>query len=468
MPRVSTVGCLLICLFATNAFAQMGGMGGGGAGAPTAPDKQKFRDLMMQKGGPKFRRESGDKVVTEVRIVGNKEIPTERITELLQTRRDGFYEYDKVLADVRRLNEFQAFSRVRESVEETPGGVVVTFTVEEHALISNLIFLGNLAMTDRELKGRAGIAKGDPISPIAIESTRRRLLDYYHEEGFSQVYIEAFVGFDGKPEENMPPDPNAVIFRINEGEKERIDSIKFVGNSIVSSGRLAKIIESRDPTLGVIRYMGNVASFDKLESDKQTLTNYYRSLGYLTARVDRVIEYDESLKWMSVTFLIEEGPQYTVNKIHVVGNKFIAEESLRNDLKLKEGMPFNQTDMTMDVNDITYSYGSLGFIYAEVDADLRFIEAENQVDVTYRIEEGDRWKIGRILVQIDGEPNLMRESTMLNLLDLVEGQYIDRRTLEINRARLERSQLLETNPAFADPPELKVVPQDGKPIGGDR
>ena len=41
-----------------------------------------------------------------------------------------------------------------------------------------------------------------------------------------------------------------------------------------------------------------------------------------------------------------------------------------------------------------------------------------------------------------------------------EGDWIDRRTLELNRRRLERSQLLETNPQVADPPDIKVVPRD--------
>ena len=36
---------------------------------------------------------------------------------------------------------------------------------------------------------------------------------------------------------------------------------------------------------------------------------------------------------------------------------------------------------------------------------------------------------------------------------------LDRRTLELNRRRIERSQLLETNPQIAEPPDIKVVPR---------
>ena len=35
----------------------------------------------------------------------------------------------------------------------------------------------------------------------------------------------------------------------------------------------------------------------------------------------------------------------------------------------------------------------------------------NVVDLVYEIAEGDRWKVGEIRVNIDGEPHLMRETS---------------------------------------------------------
>jgi outer membrane protein insertion porin family len=335
-------------------------------------------------------------------------------------------------------------------------------------LISKVIFHGNKRMGDRELRGRAGIVKDDPLNESAIESTRRRLLDYYREEGFNQATIQAVIGTEGNPVNNIAADENAVVFRISEGERERIRKINFTGNSIVSGERLSKIIASRDPFFKVGYYIGNTADLQKIENDVLLLTEYYRNLGYLTAQVDRTLEYDETLKWMDITFIIKEGPRYRVNEIRIVGNRFIDTASLQANLNLKEGEFLNGTMMNTDVTDITYAYGSLGFIYSEVTPELRWLEgAENEVDVVYKIEEGDRWKVGQIFVKIEGEPNLMRETTMLNYLDLVEGQYIDRGLLEMNRRRLVRSELLETNPVVADPPELLVVPRNRDEFGGD-
>jgi outer membrane protein insertion porin family len=49
---------------------------------------------------------------------------------------------------------------------------------------------------------------------------------------------------------------------------------------------------------------------------------------------------------------------------------------------------------------------------------------------------------------------------MLNMLELREGDFVDRRLLEIGRRRLQSSQLLEVNPQIADPPDIIVQPTD--------
>ena len=47
------------------------------------------------------------------------------------------------------------------------------------------------------------------------------------------------------------------------------------------------------------------------------------------------------------------------------------------------------------------------------------------------------------------------------MLNMREGDYINRAALETGKNVLQRSQLLESNPQVADPPDIKVVPRDG-------
>jgi len=433
-------------------FGGVGGMPGGGANAPSTDIKPKFREHLFSQDGLPIRRERGDALVADVTIVGNQAISTHAILQKINTRKDRFYDYETVLGDIRRLNDMGSFDHVTFELDERADGIAVKFLVRERPAISRVIFHGNRGMSDRELLGRAGLNPTDPRSEFSIESARRRLVDFYQEEGFNQVSIQTHVGLED--------DPGVVIFRINEGPLERIRNIRIQGNTILSQARLKNIIKSRGPMLGVVRYGGNKADLSVVNRDVNVLAAAYHNLGFLTATVGRRFEYDQSGKWMNVTFVINEGPRFRVHDIQIVGNQFVTTDSLRERLELSPGDMFDGTIMRRDVGELIYGYGELGFIYADVEPRTVMRDEANEVDLIYKIIEGDRWKIGEIKVNIEGEPHLMRETTMLNLIDLREGDFIDRRTLELNTMRIERSQLLETNPQVAEPPDIKVVPRD--------
>lgn len=451
------MGCgfgLVVALAAPRAEAQLGGLGGGGAaggaGAPTVEEKPRFREHVHSVDGLALRREEGDAIVGSVRVIGNRRIPTNRILQEIQTRKNRFYDRETVLADIRRLRDMGPFDFVTFEVDEQPDAVSVTFTVDERPVITNVWMHGNRALNDRELITRGGVNKDDPMSEFAIESARRRLIDYYHEEGFNQAAIETTIG--------VRDDPSAVVFRINEGPKERVSGITISGSTIVSEARLKKVIVSRGPMAGVIPYLNNTFVVRKINDDVKVLAEYYHDLGFLTATVGRHWSYDESGKWVTVHFVVNEGPRFTVNEIQIIGNQFVTEESIRERLMLKPGDLYDGKQHRIDVGEVVYGLGELGFAFAEVEPQTVMLDEGNRVNLVYQVDEGDRWRIADIRVNIKGDPHLMRESTMLNLVNLREGSWVNLRELEVNRSRLVRSQLFESNPQVADPPDIKLVP----------
>lgn len=436
-----------------------GGLGGPGGGAPEAEARPSFRDHVNSFDDLGIHREKGDVLVASIQISGNQNIATNTIMQQLRTRKGRYYEYETVLSDVRRLNDMGSFDLVTFDTEPvtndngTPG-MIVRFRVRERAMVSRVIMHGKRGVNERELLSRAGINAGDPLNEFAIEAGRRRLLDFYRDKGFNQVSVEHSVG--------LGDDPSVVIYRINEGDKERISEIKISGNTIVKSARLKKVISSRSSIAKVVSYINNTANLDTINADVDVLAQYYHDLGFLTATVGRTIQYDETGKWLTVHFVINEGPRYSINEIQIVGNQFITEESIRSRLTLQPGDDFNGTIHRRDVTEVSYGYGEQGFIYAEVEPQTILLDGENKVDLVYQVSEGDRWKAASIRVNIEGDPYLMKERTMLNMVDLREGSWINLRSLELNRARLVRSQLFETNPQVADAPDIQVVPLDSR------
>ena len=66
-------------------------------------------------------------------------------------------------------------------------------------------------------------------------------------------------------------------------------------------------------------------------------------------------------------------------------------------------------------------------MFADVQADLRFLEEPGQLDVVYRIKEGDVFSVSEINVHIAGEFPHTKQTVVLSRVSLRPGDIIDTR-----------------------------------------
>ena len=117
---------------------------------------------------------------------------------------------------------------------------------------------------------------GDAADPFAVENGRRKIEEYYQKKGYSKVRVTVLEG-------NKPGDLRAV-FVVNEGPRQRIFWVNFVGNNFVSTARLKTQIDSHPPYLYL--FSGEVDR-KQIDEDVKKLTAYYRGFGFFHARVSR-------------------------------------------------------------------------------------------------------------------------------------------------------------------------------------
>ena len=105
---------------------------------------------------------------------------------------------------------------------------------------------------------------------------------------------------------------------------------------------------------------------------RKSLEAYYRGLGFWHARIsDPIYEYNEKMNWVTITFVIDEGPRFKIRDISIVGNTKFPTEALLADLKLKCNDYFNQAQMNADVRSLTDKYGCVGYVFTDIKADPR-------------------------------------------------------------------------------------------------
>ena len=399
---------------------------------------------------PSTAVESGPPVV-EVRIIGNETVSEDKVLSHLRTRVDRVYDPELLQGDKRRLASSGLFSDVRIFTQQTPQGIVVTFEVIERPTIRYIQFIGNRGISDRTLLKQAGLKVGDALNFYGIEEGRRKIEDYYHTKGFPKA--EVFI------EEGNSPEHRGAVFNIAEGPLQRVGKVEFIGNEWVSGDRLmagAKL-ESKP---GILYYLfrGKVDA-DKIATDQERLTAYYRSFGFFKAEIAAEKEYDEANKWLTLRWIINEGPRFVVRDVSVAGNEIYGANDLQQMLKLTSGNYFDQGKMEADVNDLRDLYGGNGYIFADVKAEPRFsFEQPGELDLVYNITEGEQFRVGRINVHIAGEFPHTRESVVLDRLSVRPGDIVDIREVRASERRLKSSQLFENDPAGGKAPRVVIRP----------
>lgn len=444
---------LSVVLLACRSAAAQGMMGGMAPQPGPGSQQPDFASRLRSEGGPQYLPADGtQQLVTAVQVVGHETVPLSKIQSLLRTRKDRLFDPDAVKADVRRLVSSGLFRNVRTYTEPLAGGVRVTFEVFERSSIRYVKYIGNRGVSDKALGRESGLKVGDTLNVYAVEEGRRKLEEYYQSKGFPKTTVSIFEG-------DQPQD-RGVVYVISEGQLERIGSVKFIGNdpALATDARLKTQIKSKPGYLWYL-FRGRVDR-SQIDADVERLTAYYRSLGYFKARVSRELQYDTSGRWLELTFVIDEGPQYEVQSVSIAGCQRFATDELLGQLKLQSGDKFNLAKMNSDVNTLRDLYGAHGHIFADVKADPRFREEPGKLDLVYNVEEGGVFRVGQINVHIEGDHPHTRQSTVLNRMSLQTGDTIDIREVRASERRLKASQLFENDPAQGISPQIVIRPPD--------
>jgi len=397
-------------------------------------------------------------VVSEIIFNGNRRIPAHHLTRNMGTRPGRYFDPDRLQEDVDKLWRMPEISRINGPyIQNTPAGVQITIEVVERNLIQEVKFVGNRELTDRKLRKECGLEEGAPLDVYQIRSAKSRIEELYKSKGFPRTQVEVLEGGESAD--------SSVIFLIHEDQKQRIWKSEFEGNSIASDARLRSLIESKP---GILKLFGGLVKRDEIERDILTLTNYYRSLGFFNARIGREVQESNDGRWITIRFIIHEGPRYKVRNVMFWGNQVFESDQLVRLTKLKpdnDKMPeFNVAKMNADVVALRDLYGGQGYVFADVEAEPRFLEEPGMLDIVYKINEGKQYRVGDVNVYFEGNYGVTQREVVLNRLSLRPGDLIDVREIRNSERRLGAAQIFADPTVGAPGPKIVVRPPELKDL----
>src|SRR5262249_3295680 len=327
----------------------------------------------------------------------------------------------KIDADVKSLMKTNWFSQVDAYFDESPpksGKYALIFTVREMPVLTHVEFKGRTAIRLKEIEDTTGLKKGNRADPMRTRNAVHSIYRLYKEKGYDLAEVELLEGGN--------PGDTKVVMRIFEGPKVKLGSIDFVGNQFATDAQLKTHITSRKPILGLFgRYQEGM-----LDEDRQKLIDYYQGQGFFEAQVTPVTRSRANPGEIDLTFVVHEGPRYSVRKVILEGNSKLKTDKLMEDIELHSGKPYLLTVREGDKNRILIKYNEIGCIDTEVSVEPRFTSERGVVDLLYKISEGEPYLLGEL--EINGNDRtkdnvIRREAVQAGLLP---GEILDKNRIE--------------------------------------
>ena len=392
--------------------------------------------------------------VLAVRIAGNRRIKESEVMRFIKVQPGQPYDSRTVRDDVRRLYGTKWFHNVRTSTQPGPGGIYLTYQLAERPTVEEILFIGNRYASDAKLLKESGLKVGDSLNVYNVHEAKRKIEEFYQKKGMPETEIEIAEG--------ERPQDHRVVFLVHEGQVMKVWTVEFDGNdeSVISDGRLLTLVKCHSRYVALV--LKKKVDLKVIEQDVERLTAYYRSLGYFRARVSRELEWDKSRRWLTVRFVIDEGPRYRIRDVRIAGATKFDSADLLQRLELKPGDYFSLASLKRDQRILADVYGSEGYIFNDVDASPRFLENPGELDLVYEIQEGDRFQVGKINVHIRGETPHTKRTVALNRISLRPGDIIDIRKVRASESRLKASSIFYGQGQKVEPPRIEIRPLDGE------
>ena len=292
-----------------------------------------------------------------------------------------------------KLYALEYFDRIEPSITSANANqseVIINFNVIERPVVGRINFSGNSGLRTRELSNVIHTRVNDFINQAKIRVDIEAIKNLYIEKGYPNIIVNA--------EESTARDGSVTVtFRITEQDRISISRIEFQGNSRFSTSTLRSQLSLKQKSLI------NDGAFQeaKLLADIDSIIMYYNDRGYIDAvvrDVTRSYEPDEKGINLILTFMIEEGSQFTFGGITFEGNVIFTTEQLSKLVTSKTGDILNASKLEMDLMNIADLYFENGYIFNSINRIPVRDSQNNILSVNVQIVERNRAYIENIII----------------------------------------------------------------------
>ena len=323
-------------------------------------------------------------LVRKVELVGNDEIDTKDLNELVLIKPPEFYNPKNVFESVKAMKasyvekgHYSATIEPDLQVDERNEATLsFKITEGEQVLIDAIRFEGNTILSDKDLlkgiqtKARwifSFLTDRGAYNEEMLQNDLAIISDMYFNKGYVKVKVK-------QPDVSIIEDGKYldILIEITEGDRYSVGSIDVQGELIAEKETLMDLNQLR---------VGGVFSREVLRESMMALNGYYADRGYAYVNVVPLTDLDELNNKIAIKYDIEKGSEVFIGRIEIFGNTVTVDKVIRREIALAEGDRFNASDIT----DSRRRINNLGF-FEEVTLNTRKGDDDQTMDIAVDVK----------------------------------------------------------------------------------
>jgi outer membrane protein insertion porin family len=393
-------------------------------------------------------------LIKSIEIKGLRRIDENAVKAKITQRPGEPISQEKTNEDIKNIFKMGYFEDVRAEIELFEGGIKLIYVVKEKPTIVKIDFQGNREFSDAKLKEKIAITPGAMADAVLIQDNANKLRAFYEEEGYWLSRIVPVI-------KTISPAEVSLTYLINEGPKVKIKKIIIEGNKAISTNKIKKTMETKEWWLFSFITSSGYYKKDRMDTDTDKIKDLYFNNGYIKVAVgEPKIQLTDNKKGMVITILISEGDQYRVSSVEFSGNKIFGDDEIRKKITITPGEPFSKETLRKDILSISELYSENGYALITITPDLIPDESKKLVKVVLKIDEGAKYKIGRI--EISGNTKT-RDKVIRREISFDEGDTFNSALIKRSYEKINNLNFFEKVDMVPKPrPEEKLVDIDVK------
>ena len=297
------------------------------------------------------------------------------------------YSEEKGNEIIRNLFKTNLFSNIEISFIDNK----LSIRLKENPTINLIRFQGNKKKSDEDLLQELSLKERSVYSRSKVKKDIERMLSLYQRAGRLSTEIIPKV-------ETLENNRINLTYEILESDVAKVSNIIILGNDVYKTSKLKSIMKTKEKRL--LRLFSSADRYDpdKLEYDKQLLSQFYNNNGYPDFKIlSSIAQLSPISNEFEIILTISEGQKFNFGNISINNElKKLNTSFIEFSLKFKEGEVFDQSKIKESVKTIKEIAELQGYSFAEIDPITKKDDENKKINIEFVVNEGPRVYVNKI------------------------------------------------------------------------